>query len=132
MKRRFRRRTTIESTTPYLRRDSLLSRGELAFYRVLRRALRGQFGISLKTRLADIVKCPDELWETPHGRRLCQKHIDFVLYERTTARIIGAIELDDASHDSPDRKRRDRFVDDVFQHTGVKLFRIRAASRYSL
>lgn len=135
MKVRFRRpyrRRQPKEASPYLRRESLLSRGELAFYRVLRRVLRGRFGISLKTRLADIVKCPEHLWETPHGRKLCQKHVDFVLYERTTAAVIAAVELDDSSHDTPERKKRDKFVDEVFDSTGVLLIRIKAASRYPI
>jgi hypothetical protein len=124
------RRRQRKVASPYLKRDSLLSRGELAFYRVLRRVLKGRFGISLKTRLADIVKCPEHLWETPHGRKLCQKHVDFVLYERTTAAVIAAVELDDSTHDTPERKRRDTFVNEVFESTGVILIRIKAASRY--
>ncbi len=115
---------------PYEPRDGLLSRGELAFYRALRRVLQGRFGISIKTRLADIVKCPDHLWDSIHGRRLCQKHVDFVLYDRWSTRIVAVIELDDRSHDAADRRVRDCFVESVFQTTGVALIRIRAASRY--
>lgn len=116
---------------PYLPRESLLSPGELAFYRVLRRVLRGRTGISIKTRLADIVRCPDEHWETLHGRRLCQKHVDFVLYDKDTAEILAVIELDDRSHRQLARRRRDRFLNEVLAASKVRLIRIRAASRYS-
>jgi hypothetical protein len=97
---------------------------------VLQQAIGDRVGVSIKTRLADIVKCPDELWETPHGRRLCQKHVDFVLYDRTTSAVIAAIELDDASHNEPHRQERDRFVNEVFKVVSVRLIRVRAASRY--
>jgi hypothetical protein len=79
---------------PYQRRDLLLSRGEHAFYPTLRRKLRGAFGISLKTRLADLVTVPPELWNSPHGWKLSQKHVDFVLYDRQTTAIVAVIELD--------------------------------------
>jgi hypothetical protein len=117
---------------PYTRRDSLLSRGELAFFWALRRAIGGRFGVSFKTRLADIVHCPEELWESIHGRKLCQKHVDFVLYDRRTMSVLLAIELDDASHDQPERRRRDKFVDEVFRGIGLPLLRVKAAFRYNV
>lgn len=119
-----------EPALPYERREALLSRGELAFYRVLYRVLPRQCGIAIKPRLADIVKCPDHLWETAHGRRLSQKHVDFVLYDLETTRIVAVIELDDRSHDRIERQRRDRFLDAVLRSTRVPLMRVRAASRY--
>lgn len=128
--RRIRRRRRREPL-PYLQRQSLLSRGERAFFQALHRAVRQQFGISIKTRLADIVQCPEDLWETSHGRRLCQKHIDFTLYDWHTLAVVAAIELDDASHDLPARKTRDRFVNEVFRTVDVPLIRIRAAYHYS-
>lgn len=115
---------------PYQRRDLLLSRGELAFYTVLRRALRGAFGISLKTRLVDLVIVPPELWDSPDGWKVSQKHVDFVLYNRQTTGIIAVIELDDRSHDTTARRQRDRFLDGVLKSVGVPIFHVRAAASY--
>ena len=115
---------------PYERREALLSRGELAFYRILRRVIATGHCISMKTRLADVVRCPPELWDTLHGRRLSQKHVDFVVYDRFTAAIIAVVELDDRSHEAKDRRKRDAFVDEVLRCAGVKIVRVRAASRY--
>jgi hypothetical protein len=109
-----------------------LTRGELAFYRILRLAIPRYTALSLKTRLVDVVGCPDELWTTPYGRRLAQKHVDFVLFDQDTAAIIAVLELDDRSHRLPSRRLRDLFVDDVFARSGVPLIRVRAASRYDL
>jgi hypothetical protein len=119
-----------EPALPYEPRHALLSRGELAFYRVLHRVIAPNCGIAIKPRLADIVKCPDHLWETVHGRRLSQKHVDFVLYDLQTTRIVAVVELDDRSHDSIDRVRRDHFLDAVLRSTFVPLVRVRAAARY--
>jgi hypothetical protein len=115
---------------PYQRRDAMLSRGELAFYTVLRRALQGTFGISLKTRLADVVQIPPELWDSPHGWKLSQKHVDFVLYDRQTTGIVAVVELDDRTHDTAVRRRRDRFLDGVLKSVCVPIFHVRAAARY--
>ena len=123
-------RRTQTPDIPYQPRQSLLSRGELAFYQVLRRSLRGTFGISIKTRLADIVECPQHLWDTPDGWRVSQKHVDFILYDRTTTRIVAVIELDDRSHDTAQRRRRDRFLNEVLESASVTFYRVRAAARY--
>jgi hypothetical protein len=117
---------------PYERRESLLSRGEFAFYRVLSRAVAPRHGISMKTRLADVVRCRPELWDTIHGRRLSQKHVDFVVYDRFTAAIVSVVELDDRSHNAPDRRDRDSFVDGVFRSLGIAIVRVRAASSYDI
>jgi hypothetical protein len=38
--------------------------------------------------------------------------------------------LDDASHDRPERKERDEFVDHAFESAGLPLLRIRNGSSY--
>lgn len=53
------------------------------------------------------------------------KHVDFVLCdEKLVARYI--IELDDNSHDSESRKKRDEFVDKAVTSVGYKIIHVRA------
>lgn len=53
------------------------------------------------------------------------KHVDFVLCdEKLVARYI--IELDDSSHDTDSRKKRDEFVDQVVTSVGYKIIHVRA------
>lgn len=53
------------------------------------------------------------------------KHVDFVLCdEKLVARYI--IELDDSSHDTEDRKKRDSFVDEVLTSVGYKIIHVRS------
>jgi hypothetical protein len=117
---------------PYERRETLLSRGEFAFYRVLSQALASRHGISMKTRLADVVRCRPELWDTIHGRRLSQKHVDFVIYDRFTDAIVAVVELDDQSDNAPDRRDRDAFVDGILHSLDVAIVRIVANSNYDV
>src|SRR5437879_2661397 len=111
---------------------ALLSRGELAFYRVLRYAIPRHLSLSLKTRLVDVVGCPDHLWRKPYGRRLAQKHVDFILFDPATGKVFAVLELDDRTHDRPERRRRDQFLDNLLAGVGIPLIRFRAASRYDL
>jgi very-short-patch-repair endonuclease len=57
--------------------------------------------------------------------------VDFVLYDLKTARIIAAIELDDRSHQRPERQVRDAFFDEALSAAGVLLLRVRASSQYN-
>jgi hypothetical protein len=126
------RRPANDKSAVYERRESLLSRGEMAFYRVLRQATRGEWGISIKTRLADVIKCPDDLWQTGHGRRIAQKHVDFVLYDQVTTAIVAVIELDDRTHREPGRHARDHSVNSALHKADIPLLRVVAASRYEV
>jgi hypothetical protein len=122
--------TRIPAAFPYAPCKVLLSRGELAFYHALQVAVAGRQAIAIKTRLADILKCPDDLWQSIHGRRLAQKHVDFVLYDPQTTAIAAIIELDDRSHRLRDRRNRDRFVNESLRAANVPLLRVKAAWRY--
>lgn len=83
-----------------------------------------------KVRLADVVTCSESGWRDGLGAAIAQKHLDFVLCDPQTLRFVMAIELDDRSHERPERRRRDRFVDQVLAQAGVRLLRFRARSRY--
>ncbi len=53
------------------------------------------------------------------------KHVDFVLCnQKLVAKHI--IELDDSSHDRPDRQQRDQFVDQILKSVGYNVIHIRA------
>lgn len=127
-RRRTRHRTRADAAPIQARR--LLTPAELAFFRVLKQCLKSGLALSLKTRLADVVDCPDSLWLQPFGRRIAQKHVDFTVYDPATGAILAAIELDDRSHDSPARRRRDLFLDQLFDQIEVPLLRVRCAACY--
>lgn len=115
----------------YRSRRYLLSKNELAFFHVLTIAVRGGYYVFAKVRLADVVTVSADLWDKTPGRRISQKHLDFVLCERHSTRIIAAIELDDRSHAKPDRRRRDAFLNQVLLAARIPLFRQRAQSSYT-
>ena len=74
---------------------------------------------SFKVRLADVITVDD--WEGKYGRKIAQKHLDFVLVTPKTTRVVAAIELNDASHDMADRGQRDAFVADALRVAGIPL-----------
>jgi hypothetical protein len=116
---------------PYRGRDILLSPGELAFYRALCRGVAGSYLIAFKVRAADLLTCSDTAWKAGFGFMVARHHLDFVLCDARSTRILAAIELDDRSHDSPKRKQRDEFLDQAFAAARLPLIRFRAAAVYS-
>jgi hypothetical protein len=110
----------------------LLTTSELAFYKVLREAIADRWELSLKTRLADVVGCPPALWKRPFGRRIAQKHVDFVLYDPANGAIRAVVELDDPTHIRPERRKRDRFVNHLLEREAIPLVRVHVRRHYDV
>lgn len=117
---------------PYFAKETLCSRGELAFYRVLNHAVPDGLAISMKTRLADVIGCTADGWRAGFGAKISQKHVDFVVFEPVTTAILLVIELDDKTHQQADRQTRDVFVDEALKAAGVPILRVIAAREYDL
>lgn len=127
-------RTAVVPPPPertYHRSHSLLTRGEHAFYLVLREAVGSMYHISMKTRLADLVQVAD----VPHRQRafnqVAQKHVDFVLSDPHTLRPVLLVELDDKTHRQYQRQRRDKLVNTICWEAGLRILHIKARAGYS-
>ena len=119
----------------YIARPTLASPAEARLLAVLRQSVPRHAAVSLKVRLADVVDVHPGVPKDQFFRyfsKLSQKHLDFVVYARDTGKILGAIELDDRSHQRADRRKRDEFVDEVMKAAGVPLLRIRASRDYKV
>jgi hypothetical protein len=119
-----------DGALPYFSREYLLSRGEMAFYRVLVRALPPGLVVCPKVRLADLINCSGEAWRQGYGGRIAGKHVDFVLADAATLGIRAVVELDDRSHARADRRDRDAFVDRALDAAGIPILRVPAAAQY--
>lgn len=131
----FRHRSVAEvpaTLSAYRKCDALLTRGEQAFFQCLRRCIGSRYLLQCKVRLADVVRCSDEAWDDTPGRRISQKHLDFVVCDPRTLAVLLAIELDDRSHREASRRRRDAFLNGVAEGIGLPLLRVRARSYYPL
>jgi hypothetical protein len=112
----------------YVSRQTLLTPGESGFYPALVAAVPRGIMICPKVRLADLVDCR---WGNRKAfQRIAAKHVDFVLADPDTCRILLAIELDDRSHLRKDRRQRDRFLNDALASAGIPLLRVRTSRRY--
>ena len=116
---------------PYTKRPSLLTAGELRFYRVLLRAVPSEMMIFVKVRLMDVVAVADDAWREL-GSRGSGMHVDFVVADSATLGSLLVIELDDKSHWQTEAKERDAFKDAILDAAGVPVLRVRAAGRYDV
>lgn len=110
---------------PY-RKKYLLTKNEWNFYKRLKPITdRYGLGIIAKIRLADLIEVDTEKTKE-FGRffpRISSKHIDFGLVNSENMEVKYLIELDDSSHNAPDRIERDDFVNKVCAKTGYVLIR---------
>jgi len=120
-----------EKKFPYLRRESLVTKPELKFYRSLIKAAQDDFEIFAMVRIADLLVVDPEL---PSKRvwlnKILAKHIDFVLCDPATLQPLVCIELDDPSHNRPERIERDIFLNKAFESAGLPLLRIATQASY--
>lgn len=116
---------------PYEVRKALVTKPELRFYRSLQKAVMDDWEIFAMVRIADILRVESGSSKYRSWlNRILSKHIDFVLCNPATLEIICGIELDDVSHQRPDRIERDKFVNEAFESAGLPLLRIPTEKSY--
>lgn len=119
---------------PYQMRDDFLSPAELNFYRVLQTAVSGWAIVFAKVSQGDLffAQTGEFGQNQAYRNKIDRKHVDFLLCDPKSVRPILGIELDDKSHQHPDRQVRDRFVDKVFAAAGLPLVHIPVQQGYPL
>jgi hypothetical protein len=123
----------VPKRLPYRARGQLLTKAETRFYRALQHGVGDRWTIFAMVRIADILTV-DESRSPGRGwlNRISSKHVDFVLCDPDSLDVIGAIELDDATHERADRVARDEFVNAAFAAAGVPLLRMPTQPKYEL
>jgi very-short-patch-repair endonuclease len=118
---------------PALRvRDDFLSPAERSLYGVLCTAVGDWATVCPKISLGDVfyAQSGDHNVNLRLRSRIAQKHVDFLLCDPGSMRPLLGVELDDASHERPDRQVRDALVDQVFAAAGLPLLRVPVQAAY--
>ncbi len=119
-------------TLPYGRIPDLFTPAERHFLNTLDQATPENLRVFGKVRIADVLRVTTSnrkrFWR--YFTQISSKHLDYVLVDRTSMRIVCAIELDDRSHDRRDRGVRDTFVNEACTTAGLPLIRVPAARHY--
>ncbi len=118
---------------PYFARERLVTKSELRFFRALRKAVQDDWEIFAMVRIADLLRVEKNAKNKRAWiNKILAKHIDFVLCERDSLQPLLCIELDDSSHQRPERIERDKFVDAAFDAAKLPLIRIPVSDTYPL
>ena len=117
-----------------MKSDSVLTPGEKIFYPALRKALQSESVFILsKVRFADLLYLPPQTKNYfSFLHQITSKHVDFVLCEPDSLKIILVIELDDSSHQRKENSERDTFKNDVLRQVGIPILRIPTKKFYSV
>lgn len=110
----------------YKIRPFLTTKNEHEFYKqLLPAATAKNLTVFTKVRLADLIEPDERDWSRKSSafNKIKAKHVDFVLCEKQYMRPVLVIELDDRSHQRPDRKERDIFVDSILHSVGLPVLR---------
>jgi very-short-patch-repair endonuclease len=119
--------TSKESKPDYEKRN-LLTDAEFKFYNELKKIIPTDQTILIKIRLADLIKQK----KFSDFRRISQKHVDFILAQKSTLNVIGIVELDDYTHQKQHRIERDKFVDEALKSAGIPISHITVKNHYDL
>jgi very-short-patch-repair endonuclease len=110
---------------PYELNTDLFTKAERILYHHLRQAVGLDYQLFGKVRLGDLLEIKREAGSRQgHRNRIDRKHVDFLLCDPATLRPLLAIELDDASHQRPDRRERDEFLERALAAAELPLLRL--------
>lgn len=137
------KRRPAQVALPYQRRQFFFSRAEQRFYDYLTQAVRMvncELVVFAKVRMADLLimkkGTTGQAYWAAWGR-ISQKHADFVLLrplrrpgEPEALEPVLVIELDDSSHELPERRQRDQLVDAIYHQAGLPILHIPVTATY--
>lgn len=117
----------------YKKRESLLTRQELRFHKILLVVCENKYSIQTMVRVADVIKPISKKyskdWRTSFNK-IQSKHFDFVLCDPSTFEPIIIIELDDSSHNNPKNKQRDEVKNQACETAKLPILRHKIQSKY--
>lgn len=112
---------------PYKLTKCILSDKERYFYRAVR-PIADKMGLLVftKMRIIDLMYIPEERENRQKWvNKVKSKHIDFIFVD-SELKVKLLVEIDDPTHNRPDRIARDEEVDEIFKQLGLKVLHLRA------
>ncbi|WNL39528.1 DUF2726 domain-containing protein [Halomonas sp. PAMB 3232] len=114
----------------YHKKGALMSPSEQDVYRVLVSTYGAECYIFAQVRVVDVIEPNSKKYRSKSSaylalfRQISQWHFDYVICSKEDFSILYVMELDDPSHERPDRQRRDRILESVCADAGVELKRM--------
>lgn len=101
-----------------------MTNAEKVFYDKLLAEARDEYYIVPQAHLSAFIdhKIKGQNWRAAFSI-INGKSVDFLVVEKSTQTPVLAIELDDYTHNRPDRQRRDQMVEEILRKAGIPLQR---------
>jgi hypothetical protein len=114
------------NTYHYTAKNSLMSKTESDFFIKLERVVSERYYVFPQVHLSAILdhRVKGQEWKYAF-KHINGKSVDYVLCSRATLEPTYAIELDDYTHDKPDRHERDIEVERIFEAANLPLVRFK-------
>lgn len=125
--------TKISPIYKYSRKKEFISAPEKEFYAMLYKVAGDRYYIFPQVHLSALFK--NETVGRYHKlafQIINRRSVDYVLCDKTTLEPVYAVELDDPTHDKPDRIKRDNDVNKLFAQHHLPLIRFRNHRNLSL
>ncbi len=116
----------------YRRKDYIMTAAEGAFFRRLENICADKYYVFPQIHLSALLSnnTKGKYWKAAF-QRINRTSVDYVLVNKETLRTAYAVELDDSTHDRPERQARDEGVEDMLGSAGIVLVRFRNAANMS-
>jgi very-short-patch-repair endonuclease len=113
----------------YTRKRFLLTRAEHTCFEALVTAVGDEYYIFAQVHLPTLLdhKVYGQDWRAARAH-IDRKSVDFVLCDKDYLSPQLAIELDDWSHELPERQERDQIVERIFSEAGLPLLRLQSSN----
>jgi hypothetical protein len=110
----------------YTAKNSLMSKTEGDFFLKLDRAVSERYYVFPQVHLSAILdhRIKGQEWKYAFSH-INGKSVDYVLCNKADLKPTYAIELDDYTHDEPDRRERDTEVERIFEAANLPLVRFK-------
>ncbi|MCK2183855.1 DUF2726 domain-containing protein [Halomonas getboli] len=114
----------------YIARTHLMTPTERDVFKVLQKAYGDKYHIFCQVRVVDIIQPNTSKYHAKSKeymslfRQLSQWHFDYVLCSRDDLKVFCALELDDKTHERPERRKRDRIINMACEVSGLRLERM--------
>ena len=116
----------------YARRAYIMTQAEMNLFRRLEKVAADRYYIFPQVHLSSLLNhtVKGQNWRAALSA-IQRKSVDFALIDKQTLKTAYAVELDDSTHDRPDRQERDGRVEQYLQDAGIPLVRLRNISAMS-
>ncbi len=115
---------------PY-KKKNLFTKSEFRFFMMLKTAAQSEnILVCPKVRLEDFIQTTSIEEKMKYRGYIRSRHVDFLLCDAKTMRILAAIELDDETHYNAKSQKTDSFKNNLFNAVEIPLMRIKPGSDF--